>query len=71
MKGQSKMFLNPNKAGLFKGYFFWGGGGSIWPSFPLHISRRTYLISTQLYAIVKLFTVCVESEKMKTSSVLN
>ena len=39
--------LNPNKAGLFKGSFSWDwGGGSVWS--PLHISRRTNLISIQL-----------------------
>ena len=34
--------------------FAGGGGGSIWcPPCPLHISRRTYLISIWLYAIIK------------------
>ena len=50
--------LNPNKAGLFEGSFFWVGweGGSIWQFdlSPVHISRKTYLISIQLYTIVKL-----------------
>ena len=36
-------FISPNKAGLFVGSFFWGG--QIDPTFPLHISRRTCLIS--------------------------
>ena len=35
-----RISINPNKAGLFKGSFF-------------HVSRRTYLISVQLYTIVK------------------
>ena len=37
--------LNANKAGLFEGSFSWGkgGGGQFDP--PVHISRRTYLIS--------------------------
>ena len=38
----SLFIVNPNKAGLFEGSFFWGRG-SIWP--PVRISRRTYLIS--------------------------
>ena len=39
-------FINPNKAGLFEGSFFWRMGGQIDPPpHPaLHISRRTYLI---------------------------
>ena len=39
--------LNPNKAGLFEGGFFSGGGGQFdsLPSPLLHIPRRTYLIS--------------------------
>ena len=36
------MSLNPKKVGLFKGGFFLGGD-QFDP--PLHISRRTYLIS--------------------------
>ena len=40
-------FFQPNKAGLIEGsfgvfFFFWGGGTNL---IPLHISRRTYLIS--------------------------
>ena len=44
-KSTSKYPLNPNKAGLFEGSFFWGRGGGwlIWP--PVHISRSTYLTS--------------------------
>ena len=38
--------LNPSKAGLSEGSFFWGGGreGGVNLT-PLHISRITYLIS--------------------------
>ena len=35
-----KIILNPNKAELFEGTFFWEG-----PPPPLHISRRTHVIS--------------------------
>ena len=38
-------FFKPNKAGLIEGsfgFFFLGGGTNL---IPLHISRRTYLIS--------------------------
>ena len=41
--------FNPIKAGLLKVVF--PDWGSIWA--PLHISRRTYLISIKLYTIVK------------------
>ena len=34
-------YFNPNKAGLFEGIF--SRAPRVWP--PLHISRRTYLIS--------------------------
>ena len=37
-----KNFINPNKDRLFEGSFSWGGSP---PPHPLHISRKTYLIS--------------------------
>ena len=42
--GINTVNLNPNKAGLFGGSFSWGGVGGQFDH-PLHISRRTYLIS--------------------------
>ena len=36
--------VNCNKAGLFEGHFFWGGG-QFDPQPPLDISRRTNLMS--------------------------
>ena len=55
--------LNPQNGylnfGIFEGNLFCRG--SIWPPspFPLHISRKTNLISIQLYTIIK------QSEKIK------
>ena len=37
---QASNFINPNKAGLFEGSFFWEGGDQIDP--PLDIPKRTY-----------------------------
>ena len=38
--------FNPNKAWLFEGTFFWGEEGEeVNLTHPLHISKRTYLIS--------------------------
>ena len=45
--------VNPNKACLFEGSFYWGRGGDVGQFDPLHISRRTCLISIQLYTIAK------------------
>ena len=44
-----KRYFNPDKAGLCESSFF-GGRGQF--DLPLLISRRTYLMSIQLYAIV-------------------
>ena len=51
--------INSNRAGFFEGSFFWRGEVNLTP-LPLQISRRAYLISIQLYTIVKnnLFKVC-------------
>ena len=40
---QGRNFINPNKAGLFEGSFFWGCGQ--FDSLLHHTSRRTYLRS--------------------------
>lgn len=45
-------WFNSNKAGLFEGIFFWGEVNLIVP-LVLHISRRTNLVSKQLYTLVK------------------
>ena len=50
MKKVLLKLFNLNKDGLYEGSFFWG---SVWPC-TLHISRRTNLISIQLYTIINL-----------------
>ena len=44
---KSAFSINPNKAGLFEGSFFWGRGqfDTTPPPLPLHISRRMYIVS--------------------------
>ena len=49
-------WVNRKKAGLFESSFFLGGGGQfdppLFPS-PLHISRRTNLLSIMIFQVTK------------------
>ena len=59
--------FNPKKSGLFEGSLF-GGKEGRFNLILLHISRRAYLISLQLYKIVKQSIESILKMKMLTSS---
>ena len=59
--------FNPKKAGLFEGSLFWGKWKRV-NLILLHISKKTYLISIQLYTIVKQSIESMLKIKMLTSS---